>query len=146
MREDKKLARQQNKLAALLGLDVPPATAPPPKVQRTTASRDAEAVIDFVAAPNTYARVTCRVCGHDFLVNRANVSCCSDACRAAELERVGIKWDWNKPPESRWYVTSQTGNLTNEPLVVPPAALTSLMNALSVWKKDTNVVDLVDSE
>lgn len=145
MREDKKQARNAAKLAALLGLEAPTVTAPPPKVARQNVSREAEALITFVESPNTFARITCRVCGHDFLVNRANVTCCSDVCRASELEVLGIKWDWSKPPESRWYVSSQGGKLTNEPLVVPPAALAALIDALALWQKSVDAVGLLES-
>lgn len=140
MREDTK----RNKLAALLGLDVPTArTDHRPAVLRDNASREAEAVINFVKAPQTYARVTCRSCGQEFLVNRANVALCSDRCRANELAEMGIDWDWNRSPESRWYVSSQNGRLTNEPLVVPPLALKALETAYLLWgKKDTNVSSL----
>jgi hypothetical protein len=140
LREDKKRAR----LAALLGMEEPAARSEHrPKVASQNLSRDAESLIEFVDKPTTFARVTCRVCGRDFLVNRANVSCCSDKCRASELETLGIKWDWSKSPEERWYVSSQGGKLTNEPLVVPPAALKALMDALALWQPTVdNTVEL----
>jgi hypothetical protein len=130
LREDKKRAR----LAALLGMEEPAErTEHRPKVAAQNLSRDAESLIEFVDKPTTFARIACRVCGRDFLANRANVACCSDKCRAEELATLGIKWDWSKPPEERWYVSSQGGKLSNEPLVVPPAALKALMDALALW-------------
>lgn len=141
MREDTK----RNKLAALLGLDVPTArTDHRPKVAKENISREAEAVINFVSAPQTYARITCRSCGQDFLVNRANVALCSDKCRANELAEMGIDWDWSKSPEERWYVSSQNGRLTNEPLVVPSTALRALETAYMLWGKEVSQVSTLD--
>jgi hypothetical protein len=142
LREDTK----RNKLAALLGMDSPPArTSAKPKVARDDVSREAEALINFVEAPQTFARITCRVCKGDFLVNRANVACCSDTCRARELDALGIKWDWDKAPESRWYVSSQQNlKATNEPLVVMPAALRALQTALLLWGDEVAKVPTLD--
>lgn len=118
-------------------MEIPTArTSAKPAVARDDRSREAEALISFVHSPQTFARITCRVCGHDFLVNRANVACCSDTCRAKELEALGVKWDWDKAPETRWYVNSQQNlKATNEPLVVMPAALSALQIALILWDK-----------
>lgn len=142
MRESKK----REKLAALLGLDVPTArTDHRPKTAKENISREAEALIQFVKAPQTYARITCRSCGQDFLVNRANVALCSDRCRANELAEMGIDWDWSKAPESRWYVSSQNNlKATNEPLVVMPAALKALETAYLLWGKEVVNVTTLD--
>lgn len=127
----------------------PPRTSAKPKVARQNISREAESLIAFVEAPQTFARITCRVCNGDFLVNRANVACCSDDCRAKELAKLGIKWDWDKSPESRWYVSSQQNlKATNEPLVVMPAALSALQTALLLWGEkvvEVPALDVVDN-
>ena len=131
MREHKKRER----LAALLGLDTPTkACGPPRRVAQENRSREAEAVIQFVEAPRTFAVVRCKHCGLEFLVNRGNVAMCSDSCRAKSLAEIGIEWDWSKSPEERWYVASVLSKTTNEPLIVPPKALIALREVLRVWE------------
>lgn len=128
------------KLVALLGLEAPTnLTGPKPQTLKDTRSREAEAVIAFVTEPQRFARVTCRTCGRDFAVNRANVSQCSDQCRAKELDKLGIQWDWSKDPSTRWYVVSQHGKSTNEPLVIPSEAIQAFETASLLWKKISEV-------
>lgn len=128
-------------------MDVPTArTDHRPNVARENISREAESLIQFISAPQSFARVTCRSCGQDFLVNRANVALCSDKCRANELAELGIEWDWSKSPEQRWYVTGQTGRSTNEPLVVMPTALRALETAYLLWGKEVVKVPTLDEE
>lgn len=117
-----------------------------PKVAKDNISREAESLIQFVSAPQSFARITCRSCGQDFLVNRANVALCSDKCRANELAELGIEWDWSKSPEQRWYVNSQHGRSTNEPLVVMPTALRALETAYLLWGKEVVKVPTLDEE
>lgn len=142
MREDTKRA----KLAALLGMETPTArTDHRPNVARENISREAESLIQFISAPQSFARITCRSCEQDFLVNRANVALCSDKCRANELAELGIDWDWSKSPEKRWYVSSQSNvKLTNEPLVVMPPALRALETAYLLWGKEVGEVSTLD--
>lgn len=131
MREHKK----REKLAALLGLDVPTkASGPPRQVAKESRSREAEAVIQFVETPRAFAIVKCKNCGDEFLVNRGNVSMCSDTCRARALAKIGIEWDWSKNPAERWYATSVLSQTTNEPLIVPPQAFVALREVLGVWE------------
>lgn len=126
-------------------MDVPTArTDHRPKVAKENISREAESLIQFISAPQSFARITCRSCGQDFLVNRANVALCSDKCRANELAELGIEWDWSKAPEQRWYVSSQNGKLTNEPLVVMPPALRALETAYLLWGKEVSEVSTLD--
>lgn len=127
MKQDKKEARNRDKLAELLGMDAPPrATSGSSAVIRQDRSREAEAVLTFVDKPLTFIKKACKTCGRGFLVDRSNVSCCSDKCRADALKVLGIDWDWAKPPESRWYFSYQGDKVTNEPLVVGPTLLEAL--------------------
>jgi hypothetical protein len=127
LKQHKKEARNRDKLAELLGLEAPPkATSSSSAVLRQDRSREAEAVLTFVDKPLTFIKRACKVCGRGFLVDRSNVSCCSDTCRANGLKALGIEWDWSKPPESRWYFSYQGDKVTNEPLVVGPALLEAL--------------------
>lgn len=118
----------QKKLAALLGLEPPTAPSSDPVIKHSNAtrSREAEAVIDYIATPYRYRKETCRVCRREFAVDRSNVACCSDKCRADELAKIGIIWDWSKDPSERWILT---GKKTAEPLVVPPEVLPLAMEA-----------------
>ena len=127
-------------------MDTPPArTDHRPKVAKENISREAESLIQFVTSPQQFARITCRSCGQDFLVSRANVALCSDKCRANELAELGIDWDWSKSPEERWYVASQSNvKLTNEPLVVMPPALRALETAYLLWGKEVGEVSTLD--
>lgn len=144
MREHKK----REKLAALLGLDAPTkASGPPRKVTQENRSREAEAVIQFVETPRAFAVVKCKNCKQEFLVNRANVALCSDSCRAKDLAKIGIEWDWSKNPSERWYVASVLSKITNEPLIVPPQALVALREVLtSVWEPISEASSLDEAE
>lgn len=133
VKESKKQARAQAKLAALLGMDAPDRrTTPLPRHAAETRSREAQATLEFVDKPHTFRRVECKVCERVFYVNRGQVSCCSDICAAKGLAEIGIEWDWSKPPESRWYVNHAGGKITNEPLIVPPEALDALRYLVTI--------------
>jgi len=105
VKESKKEARRREQLAALFGMDAPPPSESAPlRIAHENGSREAEAVIAFLDRPTTFVERSCQNCGKDFAVNRGNVSLCSDTCRAAFLlEKFGIVWDWNKPPNERYY-------------------------------------------
>ena len=105
---------RKKRLAELLGMDVPEPEAPP-GIEDDTNSREAEGVIAYFQTPQLFKEIECAECGKPFAVNRANVSRCSDHCRARYLESIGIIWDKTKPPHERWDM--------KEPLVVPPPAL-----------------------
>lgn len=121
MREETKRA----KLAELFGLEAPK-NETPPTVMQATASREAEATLAYVKEPEKFRKIECRHCGKTFAVNRANVSCCSDKCRAGELAALGIEWDFTRDPAERW-----VGDFFGEPLTVPPAALELADRALT---------------
>lgn len=141
MKEDKKEQRRREQLAALFGMEEPAKLTGPTKKHRSQdASREAEAVINYHRHPNQWLEYGIQICDNPkckqrFMTNRGNVGSCSDACRAAICEEIGLTWDWSKPPESRWSVKSceisadgkkmveTSGNLTREPLVITGAAL-----------------------
>ena len=82
----------------------PPSESAPLRVEHQNGSREAEAVIAYLERPVAFVERSCKMCGADFLVNRGNVTLCSDTCRANYLLReFGIDWDWNKPPNERYY-------------------------------------------
>lgn len=131
MKASKKRERNEAKLAALLGL-APPDTRdrPLPNDAKNTASRGAQATLEFVHNPHKFHKVMCKECGQSFYVNRGQVACCSDVCAAKGLAKIGIQWDWHKPPESRWAVKYQGDKETNEPLIVPPEAVEVLRSLI----------------
>lgn len=135
---------KRRKLAELLGLDMPTApTSPRAAIQRENRSREAEAVLEFVSYPTTFRMPSCTRCGNNFAVNRANVSYCSDKCRAEALADMGIKFDWDKDPASRWYVVQHNSATTAEPLVVPPEFIEFIVRNLNINRdsgKDDEVV------
>lgn len=110
MKEEK----YRERLAALLGIQVPPEPTPEEIRENESKSREAEAVIAFVENPNGFKERDCNNCGKQFAVNRANVAYCSDHCRKVALESKGLRWNPEKTPEERWGV--------NEPLTVSPQA------------------------
>jgi len=105
MKESKKEARRREQLAALFGMDTPPPSETAPlSIDHQNSSREAEAVIAYLERPSVFVERSCKNCSKDFLVNRGNVTLCSDACRATYLLReYGIEWDWNKQPNERYY-------------------------------------------
>jgi len=52
---------------------------------------------------------------------------CSNRCRKAALEAIGIKWSPKRPLEDRWAKGVRTGLL---PLTVPPEALQAVREVL----------------
>lgn len=123
MRQDKKVLRQQQKLAAMFGIEVPKQSGPLPGTLLNDTSREAEAVLAYKENPELFIQKKCTYCNKDFAVNRANVANCSDFCRAKELEAIGIVWDWSKSPELRWGMRYREDKLQNEPLVIQEQAL-----------------------
>lgn len=113
---------KRQKLAALLGISLDE-MPPPPRYRETAAdrSREADAVIGYIAKPQAFRKKECGQCGLVFATNQPSVSMCSDRCRVAHLAAKGIQWDPHKKQEERW------GHIL--PLTVPPAALALLSEA-----------------
>ena len=102
-------------LAKLLGLE-----APKGQEHKTTedVSRAAEAAIIYAETPKSFIRKNCKTCGRTFAHTRGAIAYCSNTCRAKSLAEIGIVWDWNKPPATRWDLYEG-----GEPLIVPPEAV-----------------------
>lgn len=115
---------KRQKLAALLGIEL----SELPKSSRyrerpEDRSREAEALIGYIAKPQNFRYVECSQCGGLFATNQPSVAMCSDSCRIRHLEQKGIQWDPHKPQTERWgYVL---------PLTVPPQALDALRKVLA---------------
>lgn len=105
-----------------LGIQIAPEIEQNLGVQKEQ-SRNAEAVVEWVRAPDKFKHRSCSVCTTVFLVNYPSVAMCSDKCRREHLRRIGIEWDSNKPVEARW-------SPADVPLVIPAPALRGLLLAL----------------
>lgn len=119
MDEAKLRARRQAALAAEFDIEVPKQVGPSHKTIKEDISREAEAVLSYMRRPLMFIERTCS-CGKDFKVNRRDVSCCSDQCRARELAELGMEWDWSRSTGERWAAMKPT---TPEPLIVPSEVL-----------------------
>ncbi len=119
------------KLAKLLDIPMPDISKP----EQENRSREAEAVLAYASGMGGFIRRQCKECNRMFAHTRASIAYCSDTCRAAGLERIGIKWNWLKPANERW------GKF--EPLVVPPEAL-AILDELDSNK--VQVIDLSESD
>jgi hypothetical protein len=108
-------SKKQEAIAKLLGLELPTAKS---KAEATEISREAEAVLVYSETPEAFVSKTCKGCGLLFAHTPGAVGYCSDVCRAAALAKLGIKWDWLKPPERRWGL--------RWPLIIGPRALAVL--------------------
>lgn len=102
------------KLAELLGLQTPTVDA---YESESDIAREAESALAYAEQASAFVRKECKSCGRAFAHTRGAVAYCSNKCRAAGLELIGIKWHWLKPSEERWAPWQA------EPLVVPPDAL-----------------------
>jgi hypothetical protein len=101
------------KLAELLGIA-------PPEPQSSTESsveisRQAEAAVLYGEGIVPFIRKDCKHCGRKFAHTPGAVAFCSDTCRAADLLKIGIAWDWFKSADKRWSVRNA--------IAVPPEAL-----------------------
>lgn len=114
MAKKTKEQRAQEKLALLLGLDIPTATS---KAEANDRSMEAEAALEYYENPKSFKQKDCKTCGHAFATRGAPVAYCSDKCRAKAFEeRMGVKWQPHRSVEDRW-------GFLGEPLTVPPEAL-----------------------
>lgn len=113
--------KRKERLAALLGLELPPEPTQEEIDEKNQISREAEAVIAYVENPKGFREQECNNCGRLFAVNLGHVAFCSDHCRKVTLESKGIYWNPNKRPEERWGTV---------PLVVPPEAMDTAKTAL----------------
>lgn len=110
----KKKKNEAELLAALLGIEAPTRYIGPTESSEEI-SRQAEAALAYASNASAFISKTCKSCGQVFAHTRGAVAYCSDTCRAVGLKKLGIRWDWSKPPGDRWG--------KDEPLVVLPEAL-----------------------
>lgn len=119
-----KASIKQKRLAELFGIPteaVPLPQSPEVKAEQGNISREAEGVIAFFREPRAFTEKRCGTCNRIFMVNRSNISQCSDICRTTHLlNNLGLEVDLKqRTPEERW--AYNTGG--PEPLIVPPAVI-----------------------
>jgi hypothetical protein len=115
--------KAKEELARLLGIDAPPTTE-----VAIQAARAKEATIFYVSKPALFTEARCVGCKQKFMVDRANVRFCGEACRRAELLKQGIVWSDEFTKENapkgvtdKEYVHRRWWG--DEPLIVPPGVV-----------------------
>lgn len=86
-------------------------------------SREADSLLALIERQEYFAAKICKQCGRPFATNFAQVGYCSNRCRRAHLESIGIPWDYRKTEEERWTAGFGKPGPQKVPLVVPPEAL-----------------------
>ena len=112
-------------IAALFGFDVNEVAAKMPshgKKAKKKISKEADAVRARVYNPGEFIDRKCKNCGRLFSVNYKYHVMCSDECRIADFEKIGLKWDSTKTGEARYQAMR-----IDPPAVVPPDALQALI-------------------
>lgn len=93
---------------------------------------EAEAVLLYYESNGVgFTKQTCPACKREFAYKytiKGGQFRCSNECRAAELAKIGIQWNYHKTPEARWGGEMPKGVL---PLIVPPQALPLVDAALA---------------
>ena len=117
MKKEKREARAREKLAALLGIQAPQGPIETPRDREN----GAQAVVKAIHKPETMHKETCISCGHDFYVDRYQVTCCSEHCVAKALEAIGIDYNPLADRSRRYnWIDSRTG--VQYPIIAPVEA------------------------
>lgn len=97
--EKSKLDRLLKEASAYLGKEV---VLPDETVDDKIA--EAQAVHNYIEAPQTFKTRVCKWCGRDFLYrwNRDVIAYCSTLCMAKSLRALGLVWDPARDPHERW--------------------------------------------
>lgn len=89
--------------------------------------RQKESVLAYVQNSKAFDRVICEFCKRPFATTYARVAHCSDFCVDKHLEKLGIKFNWDKSPTERWIPKwadpEEAEDLYPVPLRVPPDVL-----------------------
>ena len=135
MAKKTKEQRQQEKLAALLGLAAPTADSRAESNQR---SMEAEAALEYYENPRSFNEKHCKQCGRTFATRGAPVAYCSDPCRILAFEeRMGVKWQPLRSITERW-------GFMGEPLTVPHEALVVIQRVLIEQQAVADMPPVVD--
>lgn len=122
MKPATKEARENAKIAQLLGID--PETVQSLRDTQTADDkiREAQAVLLFVEKPDAFISKKCDTCHGQFLTTYQFVSVCSTECRIKALEKIGISYNPLHTPEERWKRTQIPTEYS-----IPPKALQLLL-------------------
>ena len=122
MKESTKQARQNKRLAELLGIDPEEVASLRSKEQSDDLMREAQAIFLFVEKPEAFTKKKCDECHLHFLTTYQFVSVCSTDCRISSLEKIGIEWNPLHTAEERWKRTKIPTEYS-----IPPRALQILL-------------------
>ena len=144
MKEEKKRARLQAKLAAALGLEVPTGAVSVSNERPGAAGMEAEATLNYIRVKvKGFVEKECARCEHTFASSSDWVRYCGDPCRKADAWDQGIKWDPAKPPNSRW-ANLYAGNYAPlEHQVVGPQALIVAKQVLDRPVEEVTIEEVV---
>jgi hypothetical protein len=117
-----KQARQDKRLAELLGIDPEEVASLRSKSNSDDIMREAQAVFLFIEKPEAFISKKCDQCHRAFLTTYQFVSVCSTDCRIKSLEKIGIDWNPLHTPEERW----KRSKIPTE-YSIPPKALRILL-------------------
>ena len=112
-------------IAAAFGFDVEEVKAKLPnhgKQAKKKRSQEADATRDRIYDPSRWYDNDCKHCGRRFSADYKFVAMCSDECRRADFESIGLVWDSSKSVEER-YIAMRI----EPPAIVPPEALEALI-------------------
>lgn len=122
MKPQTKQARQNKRLAELLGMNPEDVQALRSKDAADDVMREAQAIFLFIEKPEAFISKKCDECKNHFLTTYQFVSVCSTDCRIKSLERIGIEWNPLHTPEERW----KRSKIPTE-YSIPPKALAILI-------------------
>jgi hypothetical protein len=121
VKESTKQARQNKRLAELLGIDPEEVASLRNKSASDDIMREAQAIFLFIEKPEAFVQKKCDECHQYFLTTYQFVSVCSTSCRMKSLEKIGIDWNPLHTPEERW----KRSKIPTE-YSIPPKALAIL--------------------
>lgn len=112
-------------IAAAFGFNVEDVKAKLPnhgKKAQKKRSNEADATRDRLYNPSRWFDKDCKHCGRRFSTDYQFVALCSDECRVADFEAIGLVWDPTRSTNER-YIAMRI----HPPAIVPPEALNALM-------------------
>ena len=112
-------------IAAAFGFDVEEVKAKLPnhgKKAKEKRQQEADATRDRIYNPSRWYDNTCKHCGRRFSADYKFVAMCSEECRRADFESIGLVWDASKSVEER-YIAMRI----HPPAIVPPEAMAALI-------------------
>lgn len=132
MKEATKQARENEKIALLLGITPEAVQSMRDTEDADYKAREAQAVLLFIEKPDAFISKKCDWCHGQFLTTYQFVSVCSTNCRIKSLEKIGITWNPLHTPEERW----KRSQIPTE-YSIPPKALEVLLALSAEQQQNT---------